>query len=85
MKAATKELIDNYVANGIYPGNFLKAVLSNDLKGAFAYADDENRADLHEIVRYVYNNTPSVCQGTPDKFAAWINGVSNHRRLRVNK
>ncbi len=53
-------------------GHFLMGVLSNDLKESFARADGGNLKPLHEIVRYCYNEIPSVCWGSPEKVKAWL-------------
>lgn len=72
MKAATKKAIDNYVAKGIPVGDFVQAVLENNLRGAVCHADERNLRDLVEIVKHVYNHIPSGCWGSPEKVAAWL-------------
>lgn len=67
-----KASIDRYVERGIPAGGFLEAVLSNDLFGAFAQADDTIRPHLYEVVRHIYWNVPSGCHGSPYKVTAWI-------------
>lgn len=52
-------------------GEFLKALLSNDLMGAFAHADDSNRIGMERWVRFLYNYAPSPCFGSPEKMQAW--------------
>lgn len=61
-----------YLEHGCRPGQFLTAVLCNDLSQAVAHADDEALANLKRIVQFVYNDMPSPCWGTPDKVWAWI-------------
>jgi hypothetical protein len=68
----TQDAIDAYVAHGVPPGGFLYAVLTNDLFGATGRADQENRAALLDICRYVYNEIPSACWGSTEKMLAWI-------------
>lgn len=63
-----------YLENGCQPGQFLTAVLSNDLAKAVAYADHEAMESLKRIVQFVYNAIPSPCWGTPDRVHAWIRG-----------
>jgi len=70
---AVKERLSRYVSSGIPPGGFLLAVLSNDLVQACGQADDENRAALFDIVRYVYNCIPAACWGDKQTVAEWIN------------
>ena len=85
MNEHTKAGIDRYVQHGIIPGDFLRAVLSNDLKESFGRADLENRRDMFEIVQYLYNNVPSVCWGSPEKVASWIEFKSNERNAKAAK
>lgn len=72
MKPETKEGIDRYVQYGIRPGGFLTAVLENNLMGAMERADSENRIDLFEICRYIYNHCPILCHGSPEIVNEWI-------------
>ena len=61
-----------YVEHRVAPCGFLCAVLTNDLQGAFAKADDKNRQRMLEIVRYVYNELPSECWGSKEKVKTWL-------------
>ena len=72
MNNSIKEGIDRYVNHRIPTGAFLEAVLSNDLKGAFGRADEDNRRDLFEIVSYCYNEIPGDCWGSPERVSAWL-------------
>ena len=82
--AYTKEAIDLYVTDGILPGGFLTSVITNDLKGAFSRADDNNRAALESIVRYIMWEVPSDCQGAVDKVLAWTEsgGIKGQQEKR---
>jgi hypothetical protein len=60
-----------FVDHGILPGGFLQAVLSNDLPEACARADDENRPRLFAIVRWLWNEAPATCWGSPEAMRAW--------------
>lgn len=62
-----------YVMHGIAPGNFLTAVLCNDLKEAFARADDDNIYAMKGWVQFMYNYMPSNSHGSPELFRDWIN------------
>lgn len=53
-------------------GDFLTAVLSNNLREAFARADNGNQKTMHQIVSYCHNQIPGVCWGSPEKVKAWI-------------
>lgn len=68
--------LDRYVDHRIPPGGFLQAVLENDLKGSLGRADLTNRAAIHDIVMYVYNEIPGNCQGSPEKVKRWLSPVS---------
>lgn len=64
--------ITRWIENGIQPGDFLWAVITNDLKDAVGRADDENLRNLPAYVSYFYNEAPAACWGSPEKAAAWI-------------
>ena len=72
MSDSVKDSIDLYVKVGCQPGGFLIAVLSNDLREAFARADQENIAAMFEIVKYCWNEIPSECWGSPEKVNDWL-------------
>jgi hypothetical protein len=76
----TQDALTWYVLVGQPVGDFLHAVLSNDLMGAFKYADDDNIKELLNIVRWVYNVAPSGCWGSEAKIEAWY----YHRGLAVD-
>lgn len=64
-----------YVFEHLPPGQFLTAVLSNDLNGAIAHADDTRMAALKRIVQFVYNDLPSQCWGSKEKVDRWLRGT----------
>ena len=72
IKDSTREGLVNYIENGQPPGDFLSAVLMNDLHGAFSRADLENRRSLEAIVRWIYWEAPSKCHGSADAVKGWI-------------
>lgn len=72
MKPQTVESLENYRDYGIPTGDFLSAVLTNDLLRAVHHGDYENLRDLVEIVRYLYNDFPIDCWGSKEKVKAWI-------------
>jgi len=55
-------------------GDFLTAVLHNNLTEAVARADDENIKNLPAFVGYLYNEAPSLCWGSKERVAEWLNG-----------
>ena len=62
----TQAALDRYVNHKMLPGGFLLAVLTNDLFGAIARADSENKEALSEICTYIYNELPADCWGNRD-------------------
>lgn len=51
-----------WVKYGLYPGEFLAAVFSNNLELAVAYADSQDRAALAEVCLFVHNNVPPMAR-----------------------
>ena len=64
--------IKRYLLNGIPPGGFLSALLSNDFMGAVGKADGENSAALIGWARFLYNYAPAGSFGSPEAFAKWL-------------
>ena len=64
--------IRRYIDDHIRPGEFLCAVISNDLKEAVGKADDFNIENLPAYVAYFYNKAPSTCWGSRKKMEAWL-------------
>lgn len=63
--------LDAWITRGELPGEFLQAVLRNDLREAVGRADEENLANLPAYIGYLYNESPGPCWGSPEKVAAW--------------
>jgi len=61
-----------YLIVGVPPGDFLAAVIRNDLKDAVGRADDENVRLLAEYVRIFYNYTPRQAWGSKENMDSWI-------------
>lgn len=61
-----------YIENGIPPGSFQTAVLSNDLMGAFRRADDVNRMAILDYAMFLFNEAPCGCFGSPEHVKDWI-------------
>ncbi len=61
-----------YIENGIPPGSFQTAVLSNDLMGAFRRADDVNRLAMLDYATFLHNEAPCGCFGSPEHVKDWI-------------
>jgi len=71
--------IERYVNDGIPPGGFLTAIITNDLHGAVSAADDENIKNIPAYVAYFYNKTPAACWGSIAAMNAWAKKVSLER------
>ncbi len=76
--------MQRYIEQGVPPGHFLTAALTNDLRGACERADDVNRHLLWEIVNWLYNEAPSPCWGSPAKFDAWLAEAARQRAEAEN-
>lgn len=70
--AHMREALSEYIARGRPVGDFLRAVLSNDLRGAMARADSINAEHLRDYVHFLFNTAPAGCWGSPAKVDAWI-------------
>lgn len=68
------ESIMSYVDDRVSPGDFLEAVLENDLRESFQRADEDNIRSMFEIVQFVYNEIPARCWGSPEKVKEWLGG-----------
>jgi hypothetical protein len=58
------------------PGDFLEAVLCNNLKEAVGRADDTNLPALPSLVGWLYNFAPSSAWGSPEKVTSWLRGTT---------
>ena len=65
------EALDNYLVHGLSPGNFLTAVLANDLERAALRADHWNKQHLADIVIAVVQNCPYNAFGSYDIVKDW--------------
>ena len=72
-----------YVEHGVMPGDFLSAVLRNDLRTAVAHADPINAARLAEIVRFWSLEAPSFCSGSPERVSRWVDLRREQSRAEV--
>lgn len=69
-----------YVVDGIRPGSFLQAIITNNLRQAVATADPESLASLPQIVTFMLWDVPDDCWGSQSLMADWI---SRHGRARL--
>ena len=68
----TAESLTRYVFDGVPPGQFLEAVLSNDLMESFARADDENTRNIRYLAAFIYNELPGNSHGTLERMVEWM-------------
>lgn len=77
IKPDTLEALTDYATRRVPLGDFLTAVISNDLMGAMARADSYNRATIFQICEFVYNKMPHNCHGSRDAYRKWLAGEEN--------
>ncbi|MEL7452437.1 MAG: hypothetical protein AAGJ50_03580 [Pseudomonadota bacterium] len=65
--------VERYVEHRIPPGNFLSAVVSNDLREAASRADDDNQRALADYMAFFTSYAPMGCWGSPEAYHDWIN------------
>ena len=64
--------LQRYIEEHIPPGDFLREVICNNLRGAIDRADDENLENLPAYVAFLYNQASARCWGSKEKYEAWI-------------
>lgn len=69
----TKTALFNYLNKRQCPGNFLTAVLTNNLIEAVQYADEKNTTSLPNLVKWLYQNAPMACWGSDEAVEKWLN------------
>lgn len=67
------EGLQRYIRNRIHPGDFLSAVINNNLRRAAERADDINARIITAYVAYLYNHAPSNSWGYAGALDKWIN------------
>lgn len=75
-----QESLDEYARVGCPTGDFLRAVLANDLMQALGQADAGNRTGIFGICAYIHNTLPAACHGSPEKVAAWLKMHADARK-----
>lgn len=73
---AIVESVVRYVFDRIQPGQFLTAVLTNNLSGAVMFGDRYSVAGLDRLVRLLTNEewVPWSCWGNPGRVTTWLEG-----------
>ena len=70
-KHLTDGLID-YGKNRHIQGGFLMACLENNFMEAVCRADGDSREVIVEIAKFIYNELPHECHGSPEKVKEWL-------------
>jgi len=63
-----------YIDKRVKPGDFLTAVLENNLMRACSHADDDNIDLIPVYAAYLYNEIPGNCHGSAEAVAEWLGG-----------
>lgn len=66
-----REGVRTYLEHGQRPGDFLIAVLENNLVQSVARADHINITQIVEWVKFLYNEMPIGSWGSREKVKAW--------------
>lgn len=66
--------LTRYIDQRTKPGDFLCAVIQNDLIGAVQLGNPESVANLPAYVAYLHNMAPPDCWGSKEKFETWLAG-----------
>ena len=72
LPAHLRESLDAYITTGRPLGGFLAACVQNNLALAINLADEANLPLIPAIVGYLFNECPSGCWGSADKYAKWL-------------
>lgn len=75
IKQRTLNSLKLYADRRVPTGDFLYAVLTNNLREACRTADFENLKTLWHIVAWCYNELPATAWGSPEKVMAWLKGI----------
>jgi hypothetical protein len=67
-----REGLRRYIIDRIQPGDFLTAVICNDLRNAVGHADAENLSLIPLYVRWFYNVAPHLSHGSLSKMHTWL-------------
>ena len=78
----SREPLAAYLATGVQPNSFLRAVLSNDLRTVFQLGDEGAIATLHSLVSYLLGNAPPIAWGSGDDVTRW-HEMKPEARLKI--
>lgn len=66
-----RDELDAWAQRGSIPGKFVRAVLENNLRDAFALGGENEVAAMRSIVAYCVWNIPAACWKTEANIVAW--------------
>jgi len=78
-----RDAVIHYVCDGVPPGGFLTALLSNDLMGAFGKADSTNIDNMKNWVIFIYNYLPQNSHGSAENIIDWCHYAQNDFRQEI--
>ncbi len=67
----TQRLLNGYVKEGKYPGEFLKGIIINDLHKTIRYGDYEEIKELYTVYEHVLMSLPPDARGSLKKYKDW--------------
>ena len=72
--------LEAHVRTGRPVGEFLTALLCNDLRDAVLRADEESLAALRGLLQFLSREMPGACWGSPERVTAWRarGGLAGH-------
>ncbi len=79
------EGIKSFACDGLMPGDFLTAVLCNDLFEAFGRADPESAASMPAIAMLIYNELPSNIWRTRERMLEWCKECDARRQVDADQ
>ena len=68
---AMRKAMTDWVLEAVPPGNFLTAVIQNNLREAVCMADDHNVKIIKQYVIWFINRTDRRCWGSIERFVNW--------------
>ena len=71
MRKAVCDWIERAEPHPSLLGSFMRSILTNDLMGAFAHADYNNRVSMFEWVTFLRNYAPTQCHGSWERLEHW--------------
>ena len=63
--------LEEHIERGHIPGDFLVAVISNNLMAALSLADETSKAALDDILQFMWNAAPSASWGSKEFMMRW--------------